>query len=262
MSPRLQRVCGPRQLRRYLVFALLVTGGSLAVFAAALGRAAPTRHAIVFRISHFQCYAVDPTSRTRPRKVLLRDQFGAGTGVAYPLVGLCNPVRKNGSPVRNPRAHLACYRLTSTKPFTQRQVAVTNQLDRNARLVVTSPQRLCLPTGKSLRPTVFPPLPKGLDHFECYPVKPLKPLPPHSVKLADEFGSSAARTLRPSSLCNPVSKNRGTILNRRDHLVCYDLTSTKSTPRRLAITNQFGRATLVATRALTLCVPSLKKTLS
>jgi len=255
------RYCGLHQLR-LLGSALAVSAAVAAVLVASTGQAATAHPALSFRISHFQCYRVDPTSKATPHRVLLRDQFGVRKGIAHPLITLCNPVRKNGSPVRNPRAHLACYTLRSSAPFTPKRVAVTNQLDRGATLLVTAPQRLCLPSGKSLRANVFPPAVKGLDHFECYPVKPLKPLPPHSVKLVDEFGSFPARTIVPSLLCNPVSKNRRPILNKRDHLLCYELTPTPQfQPRRVAIRNQFGKATLVAFRTETLCVPSLKKTL-
>src|SRR5207247_3150214 len=83
---------------------------------------------------------------------------------------------------------------------------------------------------------------------------------PHSVKLKDEFGSFETRTMLPTGLCNPVSKNRRAILNKRDHLLCYQLPLLAGfKPRRVAITNQFGKQTLVAATQAMLCVPSLKK---
>jgi hypothetical protein len=245
-----------------LVLILALAGAAVAASAgsSASGGSGPAASALSFRIDHFLCYRVDPTSKQTQHKVVLRDQFGTRKGVAFPLRSLCNPVRKNATGTRHPRAHLACYGLKSATAFRTRKVSVTNQLDRAMFLAVTAPQRLCLPTGKSLKPTSFPAIPKGLDHFLCYPVKPLKPAVPHSVKLKDQFGSFAARTLVPAELCNPVSKNRRAILNRRDHLVCYTLTpNTGFKPRRVVITNQFGKQTLVASATSALCVPSVKK---
>jgi hypothetical protein len=245
---------------RPLLLVLALAAAALAATAGSSGGSSPAASALSFRIDHFLCYRVDPTSTQTQHKVVLRDQFGTRKGVAFPLTSLCNPVRKNATGVRHPRSHLACYVLKSSTPFTRKKVSVTNQLDRAMQLVVTAPQRLCLPTGKSLKPTTFPAIPKGLDHFLCYPVRPLKPALPHSVKLKDQFGSFAARTLAPALLCNPVSKNRRAILNRRDHLLCYTLTPNKAfKPRRVAITNQFGKQTLVASASTALCVPSLKK---
>jgi hypothetical protein len=245
-----------------LLVSMVTLGAAVAAFAgnSASGGRGPATSALTFRIDHFLCYRVDPTSKQTQHKVVLRDQFGVRKGVAFPLTSLCNPVRKNATGIRHLRAHLACYGLRSTTPFKRKKVVVTNQLDRSMQLVVSAPQRLCLPTGKSLRPTTFPPIPKGLDHFLCYPVKPVKPAVPHSVKLKDQFGSFPARTILPALLCNPVSKNRRAILNRRDHLVCYTLTpNTAFKPRRVAITNQFGKQTLVASATSALCVPSVKK---
>ena len=246
-----------------LVLALAVAVAALAATAGSSGGNTPAARALTFRIDHFLCYGVDPTSKQVKHKVVLRDQFGRRTGVAYPLTTLCNPTAKRvGSittKVRRPRLHLACYGLRSSTPFKARKVSVTNQLDRGYQLLVSAPQRLCVPSGKSLKPP-FPAPVKGLDHFLCYPVKPLKPLGPHSVLLRDEFGRFETRTVIPTALCNPVSKNNRAILNRRDHLLCYQLPVLAGfKPRKAWITNQFGKQTLVAATQQTLCVPSLKK---
>jgi hypothetical protein len=257
------RNCGSHTLRRSFVIVLAALGtATLVASVSSAGQRKPLARALSFRTDHFLCYRVEPTSKLTPQGVLLRDQFGTRKAVAYSLISLCNPARKNATPVRNARAHLACYRLRSSQPFSPRRVAVTNQLDRNDPLAVSAPERLCLPSGKSLNPGLVPPLAKGLEHFQCYPVKPLKGVTPHSVKLRDEFGSFPARTLAPLELCNPVSKNRSRVVNARDHLVCYGLTpNVRFKRRRVAINNQFGKATLVASATETLCVPSLKRTL-
>src|SRR5215468_7827658 len=52
-----------------------------------------------------------------------------------------------------------------------------------------------------------------LDHYACYRLSP--------VKLADQFGESAAGVVREQFLCAPTSKNGGEVINKQDHLVCY-----------------------------------------
>jgi streptogramin lyase len=213
------------------------------------------------RIDHFQCYRVDPTSRFLPRTVSLRDQFGTLRASATRQVTLCAPARKNAEPrPANPRAHLACYALESRTPFAGRTVVTSNQLQRLTRLAVIRPLELCLPTGKSVRPTIAPRPVQGLDHYLCYAVVQRGGgFVPRVVRLVDQFGTARRTAVRPVTLCNPVSKNGGAVRNRTDHLVCYVLSSRlRFRVRRAWIVNQFGRGTLVVTLPLRLCVPSIK----
>jgi hypothetical protein len=245
--------------RRYAVAFVLPTA-IVALVAAATGAHVPASAdaaSTKILLDHYQCYRVDP-SPFQPRSVVLRDQFGGSKAVVTQLQRLCSPVHKNGSLVRNPRAHLACYAIR-TASFHVRQVTYTNQLGRG-RLAVVKPVQLCVPSGKSLDLKVAPPPAKGLDHYQCYLVKPTTPFKSRKVALLDQFGKSAPLVVTPTSLCAPVSKNAGRVLDRQDHLVCYSLrTTTTFKVRRALIVNQFGKATMAVVTPEVLCVPSLKR---
>src|SRR5436190_19014846 len=85
-----------------VVLILALAGAAVAASAGSPARG-PAASALTFRIDHFLCYKVDPTSRQIRHKVVLRDQFGRRTGVAYPLTTLCNPTVKNATKVTRPR---------------------------------------------------------------------------------------------------------------------------------------------------------------
>jgi hypothetical protein len=233
--------------------------------AAALGIRASDRATaaplLAFRLDHFECYRVDPGGAFKPRTAALVDQFGRSKSLVSQLTTLCAPVRKNKGPVRNRRAHLACYPIQRRTPaFRSRRVTITNQFEKGTRLVVARPTQLCLPSGKSILPGPSPNPVKRLDHYQCYSVKPLRRLRPRRVLLVDQFGKSRPTVVRMVSLCAPVRKNKVRVRNKRDHLVCYQLRSAQSFhPRRAAIANQFGKARLVAVSPQTLCLPSLKR---
>jgi hypothetical protein len=75
-----------------------------------------------------------------------------------------------------------------------------------------------------------------------------------------QFGRFTATTGRVVSLCNPVSKNKSRIFNKRDHLTCVAIDPGRSPgPARVAYTNQFERSRLVSVKPVLLCVPSLKR---
>jgi streptogramin lyase len=223
-----------------------------------IGRLTLERPAV--RLDHFQCYRIDPTSPFAPRTVTAGDQFGVSRLNVLRMTSFCAPVRKNREPApHNPRAHLACYLVQPPRPFRPRVVVVTNQFERAARLTVATQAQLCLPSGKSLVPSTPPPLVRGLDHYECYGVKPQGRFASRAVLLVDQFGKGWRIAFRATLLCNPVSKNKGAVLNPRDHLVCYALRGGPVfRPRRASVRNQFGVATLVVSAPTQLCVPSVK----
>ena len=172
--------------------------------------------------------------RFKPRTVTLVDQFGRSKAVASQLTTLCAPVRKNGSTVRNARAHLVCYPIKRKPAFRSRKVVITNQFEKGTRLVVVRPVQLCVPSGKAVLPGPSPQPVKGLDHYQCYVVKPARKLRERRVSLLDQFGKSRPTVVRMVSLCAPVRKNTVPVRNKRDHLVCYQLRSTqafRSSPR-------------------------------
>jgi hypothetical protein len=250
-------LCG---LRLRTLFALVVFA-SAGLAAAVPGDANDAARAQQFRLDHFQCYRVDPTTPFEPRRVALTDQFGRSRAVALRLFNLCAPVRKNRTLPRNREAHLACYTLRRQR-FAIRQVAVTNQFQRSGRLAVVRPSELCLPTGKTLEPDVRPRPVEGLDHYQCYLVRPLTRTRVDPPVLVDQFGRSRPAVGPAVRLCAPVRKNRTVPRNRREHLVCYQLQPREPfQPRAATIVNQFGFARLVVARPEWLCLPSLKRLL-
>jgi hypothetical protein len=262
MATRAKSFCGSRFFLATLALAIIAAlGGGLTAILAARSHAATSRRALAFRLDHFQCYRVDPGSAFKPRAVTLVDQFGRSKAVVSQVTTLCAPVRKNRTLVRNRRAHLTCYPIRRRTPaFRARRVTITNQFEKGTRLVVARPIQLCLPSGKSLLPGPSPDQVKGLDHYQCYLVKPLRRLRPRRVLLVDQFGKARPTVLRIVSLCAPVRKNKVLVRNKRDHLVCYQLRSAQSFhPRRVALVNQFGKAQLVVVAPQTLCLPSLKR---
>jgi CARDB protein len=257
-----QEVVGRLRHIRPAMPAVLALGGVCAVLAGAAAARpnAPSASSVTFRIEHFLCYSIKPQSPFRRRSVLLLDQFKQRrkATVVAPQ-SLCNWASKNKSPVFDKRRHLLCYTTRSTLAFRTRRVVVTNQFGRT-RLAVVKPNALCLPTAKSFKPgTLRPP---RLDHYQCYPVRPLTTVKPRRVGVTDEFSTGKYAVTRPVRLCNPVSKNRSRILNARDHLVCYLVDPLQPPkPQRVFVTNQFGQARLVAVAAKELCLPSLKRLL-
>lgn len=96
------------------------------------------------QLDHFKCYSAK-FPKFPARNVTLVDQFGTlQTQVVKPFV-FCNPVSKDGTPIRNPRNHLECYKIT---PQSVRQT-VTAQNQFGQETVKTKKAIvLCLPTGK------------------------------------------------------------------------------------------------------------------
>lgn len=249
-------LCG---LRLRTLVALLCVGS--AVLAAAVPGDAKEAAPSQFRLDHFQCYRVDPTSPFRTQSVTLTDQFGRSRAAVLRLFNLCAPVAKNKVRPRNRTAHLACY-ILRRQSFRSRRVVVSNQFERAGRLVVVRASELCLPSGKELEPGPRPQPVTGLDHYQCYAVKPLTRPRVRAPVLADQFGRSRPAVVAAVRLCAPVRKNSSAPRNRRDHVTCYSLRPTSVfQPRRVAIANQFGASRLVVFRPEWLCVPSTKRVL-
>jgi hypothetical protein len=252
--------CGPRDARVGLP---VLSAVALAIaLAGTAGGATSTRQvpALSFKLEHFLCYSTKPTGHFQPRVVKVLDQFRPArrTTVLGPEL-FCNWASKNGSPVFDRRRHLLCYTTRSAQRFATRQVVVTNQF-KSVRLAVVKPNVLCLPTGKSLKPGTPPARPRTLDHFQCYPVKPITTTKPRRVGVVDEFGKGKYAVVRPVRLCNPASKNGSRIRDARDHLLCYTVDPLQpSRPRTVVVANQFEGSKLVTVTAKLLCLPSLKR---
>jgi hypothetical protein len=257
---------GPARLRQMriapFVIVALVTGAALAAGAGGTPNSSRTAE-LTFKLDHFLCYSIKSEGSKTPT-VVVRDQFKQtrkDTVVAPQL--LCNWAQKEGSHVRSRRDHLLCYSTTSKESFQTVRVVVRNQF-KSVQLLALKPNGLCLPSGKSLKQGPAP-LPTGLDHFQCYPVRPLVTVAARTVHVRDEFGTATYSTGRPSRLCNPASKNLSVIVNRREHLLCYRIKPLTEpvTGKVVWITNQFAKEPL-AVKTLAprlLCLPSFKTVL-
>jgi hypothetical protein len=251
--------CGREESRVGLPVVLALVLAVALAGAAGSASSAPNRQVVVFNLEHFLCYSIKPSGSFKPRVVKVLDQFDQTrkTTAAAPEL-FCNWASKNRSRVFDKRRHLLCYTTRSTEPFTTRKVVVVNQF-KSVTLAVVKPNALCLPTGKSLTPGTRPVIPK-LDHFQCYPVKPITSTPAHRVAVVDEFGKGKYTVTRPVRLCNPASKNGSRIRDARDHLLCYLVDPSQPfKPRTVIVANQFGSSKLAAVTPKLLCLPSLKR---
>lgn len=95
-------------------------------------------------LDHFACYTAK-FPRLEPRPVTLVDQFKTEDNQASKAVVLCNPVSKNGTPIRNPLEHLIFYKL---KPQAEsRTVSYSNQFG-SGEVKIKKSALLGVPTGK------------------------------------------------------------------------------------------------------------------
>lgn len=232
-------------------------------------------------IDHHLCYTVTHGQYTIPPAVELFNQFSPHGFVPRinPVPAIhCNPVKKiivnsaGGNkvfPIKNPAAHLLCFRMAAAKPQPTPKVIVRNQFG-SAELLPSQPNLLCLPSWKGLHgpPHRKLPQPPGLSHFTCYPVKELPGTggykPPPGVLLQDEFASTPTQvqvSAIPQELCLPTEKTVGTkvtkIVNRAAHLLCFGVRPTPRKPR-VWDQNQFGTSAIAIGRTRWLCLPSTK----
>jgi hypothetical protein len=105
-----------------------------------------------------------------------------------------------------------------------------------------------------------------LDHFKCYALSEDEDDDDEEagprVMLRDQFGSGEALVGAAVELCNPVSKDGGTINQGNAHLVKYEAKPVRRTfsKRRVEVTNQFGTQVLTVRKPAILAVPSSKST--
>jgi hypothetical protein len=99
-----------------------------------------------------------------------------------------------------------------------------------------------------------------LEHFGCYIAPTGKGFKQRSVTLTDQFGTRDAKVVRGLTLCNPFRKNsEAPVVNKDDHLRCYQTDPGKSVGMSVLLRNQFGPFTADVLGARRLCVPSTKQ---
>jgi len=95
-------------------------------------------------VDHFDCYT-GKFPKMQPRPVALVDQFKTEENRASKPLLLCNPVSKDGGPIRNPLEHLVFYKLEPQRE--RRTVTFTNQFQSGSAEIRKSAM-LGVPTGK------------------------------------------------------------------------------------------------------------------
>jgi len=98
----------------------------------------------------------------------------------------------------------------------------------------------------------------GLDHYQCYRVKTARLR--RTVKLKDQFGSRSGTVSARTTLCAPVSKNGGSVKDRRSHLACYATRSKAFEPFQVTVKNQFTQGDVLNVVSVdSLCLPTGKR---
>jgi hypothetical protein len=196
----------------------------------------------------------------------LVDQTGASTADAKRPVTLCLPTDTMGEDPAAPShaAHLKGYLIKGPRPLPMTNVKVVNQFG-TIFVDAFRPDRLLVPTTKSLVATPPPLVSPVVDHFECYKSKVTNGTPKfdavNGLVLEDQFGTRSVVVKKPSRLCAPVDVNGGdpAAPGHPDYLLCYRIKAPRFTRvSPIFVNNEFGPETLDAIKPSELCVPSLK----
>lgn len=97
-----------------------------------------------------------------------------------------------------------------------------------------------------------------LEHFACYQTRQQGRFKQRSVKLTDQFGTLAAKVLKPRLLCNPAQKNNEPFVQKKVHLKCYAIKPVAVKKRTAVTRDQFGSLTLSVLKRESLCTPAFK----
>jgi hypothetical protein len=209
-------------------------------------------------IDHYKCYKVRPKASAPSRTLTLADEFETKSTTVQRAELLCNPVDKDGNGLKDPTAHLACYRIRDVagQPrFARRNVSATNGFGIQ-NLSVVKARTLCVPSTKDGVPSSL-----GLDPFKCYRAQRVVPrLASRDLELSDQFETKTMTVKKPLSLCNPVDADGAGIDDPATHLACYVVKNAPGQPRfarkDAAVANDLGAQPLSVLRPAALCVPS------
>jgi cysteine-rich repeat protein len=195
------------------------------------------------------------------RDVTLADGLESATMTAVKSVQLCAPADAGGQGVKDPEAHLECFKIRPVKggqrTTLNREVEVLNEFGTE-RFTVVRAQSLCLASGEpaSLQ------LP-SIDPFKCYSAATAQGTPKfvaRTVSLADEVETKTTKVASPALICNPAALNGSSLDDPTTHLTCYNISTVKGqgTFARpdVVVNNRFGTQTLMLTRPKALCSPA------
>jgi len=247
---------------RRLSVLVVLAAAAVAFAATTQGSAAPRAHtrAAKFPISQFTCYKGEFAGFKR-QKFTIANQFDK-LSAAYLVAPLrvCAPAIKNSEPIPDKRSHLVCFSIrVANGPTGTRKAVVTDQFGAHKMYVIVSqPESICLPASKSRATSKPGAVPTTLDHYVCYHVKSASSFQTQTVSLRDQFGLGKDEVYRLETLCAPTSKNRGRILFKAVHMLCYDVKS----PVKGAVVfvrEQFGLMKAALALRDYLCEPALKR---
>ncbi|MEO6028041.1 MAG: hypothetical protein ABIR79_14345 [Candidatus Binatia bacterium] len=213
-------------------------------------------------VNHFQCYETHH-SPTRIVGLPLDDQFGPGIVEVKKAKRICAPADKNDEDPTAPddADHLTVYTIKQTSPrFIRRKAQVVVNQFGTQTMDVVKPDRMLVPTVKSLNGTPVLPPAFGVDHFKCYRVAYAK-LRAFGLKIHDQFGTITIDIKKPTHLCVPADKNGEGIPDFTQYLMCYRMRiAPRFPPAQLPATiftrNQFGADSYRVFGPRELCVPS------
>ena len=232
--------------------------GSPATTASATPTLSPAPVATATRgpLDHFLCYEAQRPA-IRRKGVSAVDQYGVSTITVRQAKRLCAPVNKYGEDPTAPShaGHLSFYTIKQSSPsfVGVRDLSIRDQFG-TLSVDLVRPERLLVPTSKSLQAPPPPPLATPLDHFKCYRVRGARLRVPN-VSLETQFGSVTVAIKRPWSLCVPVNKNDEGIVDPSRGLMCYQVRAVPQSERHVFSTDQFGSADYDLFGISDLCVP-------
>jgi hypothetical protein len=221
-------------------------------------------------LDHFQCYQSKTASGTAHFIAIpyltTADQFGEWRFVVAKPTDLCAPANVEGSDPSAPShtEHLESYQIKRV-PGTGKFAKTLNQtvVDRygSLRVDLLKPERLMVPSNKSLVSAPTAPGSPATDHFTCYKLRISPGTPKFLARLAsvvgDQFGSLSVNIVKPRKLCvatNKENEEPGAELHG-EHLICYQVKLQSSfTPVRAYTANQFGNETLDVKKPVELCI--------
>ncbi len=247
---------------------------------------------------HFLCYK--SFGHFLREEAVLVDQFDDVNFKVLKPKMFCNPAIKPDlitdpeEGMDNPEAHLLSYKIKKAhrEPRHVRRTVVMEDQFGVLTVQTVRPDRLMVPSGKSLDGTTVPADPNNvINHYKCYRVRTVSDFAQQTVNVADQFTDPGVDfslpiseidpvgkdlvLVRPTRMCTPVSKNgEGIIVDpdadpdvpQRDHLMCYSvkagLGERLNKRTEVLSNNQFRDEDLVLKRELELCAPASKTVLN
>ncbi len=200
--------------------------------------------------------------------VSLVDRFGVLTANVLREERLCASTDVAGADPTAPTHpdHVMAYKLWKPLPHFTRVygLGITDQFGA-ITVTVIKPDRVLVPSAKSLLASPPPPASPAVGHFTCYKVRATTPFVPIAgLALQDQFRTMSVDVRKPVKLCTPVNKNDESPGAETDphQLLCYKIRLTSGSPKILPVSpifvsDQFGALTLESQKVAELCVPAL-----